>query len=431
MCLLVAVLCGAGTMQAQESGDGTIYSRFGIGELQSFSSSRISAMGGGGVAMHSPNYLNLSNPASLGHQLLTRIAIGGEYRALEATNAAGEESMLQGGGLTAVQFGLPLLANKLGLGFAFRPYSLVNYRVLQQEGILVDPTTEDSSLYRVSFGGSGGLQQIQAAGGYRLSENFSVGASADLVFGLFEDARETVFPSGGFDDTNLQRATRLFGITGTAGALYEASGLLGDEDFFNAGLSFTLPTNLSGRQVLTLGEGLDPDTLQLQGEDFLEGSITVPWQLRLGAAYQPDNRWAFVVDGEYQPWSNFESDFASRRFSTPGGTSYSDRMRMSGGLEFLPAGEDRLAPFYARTIYRLGAYFEHSYTSPIEDVNLQSMAVTAGLSLPTLISGTRIDLLMEAGLRGTTEHALVQDRYLKVSAHVNIGERWFLERRVR
>ena len=83
---------------AQSSNDGSLYSRFGIGELQSFSSSQIEAMGGAGFALHSLNYANLSNPGTWSDQILTRASAGFTYQNVRITNAAGDESRLAGVG---------------------------------------------------------------------------------------------------------------------------------------------------------------------------------------------------------------------------------------------------------------------------------------------------------------------------------------------
>jgi hypothetical protein len=104
---------------------------------------------------------------------------------------------------------------------------------------------------------------------------------------------------------------------------------------------------------------------------------------------------------------------------------------MSGGVEFLPAGEDVLDSFFSRTAYRLGGYYERSYVSPVDGQNINVMAATAGLSLPTMLSGTRIDLNLEVGTRGTTSQNLVRDTFYGISLNVNIGERWFRERKLR
>lgn len=108
-----------------------------------------------------------------------------------------------------------------------------------------------------------------------------------------------------------------------------------------------------------------------------------------------------------------------------------DRVRFSGGFEVLPAGRDQLAPFLSRTAYRLGGYMDRSYVDPIADANLVTYAITGGVSLPALFSGTRLDINMEVGTRGTTETGLVRDVFYRLSASVNIGERWFEQRRLR
>ena len=71
---------------AQGTGDGSIYSAFGIGELSRFGSSQVEAMGGGGAAMRSVNYSNFSNPASLGDQVLTRISGGVQFQTITFTD---------------------------------------------------------------------------------------------------------------------------------------------------------------------------------------------------------------------------------------------------------------------------------------------------------------------------------------------------------
>src|SRR5690625_2211916 len=74
--LFAWLLLSSAPAQSQSSGDGSIYSGFGIGELTSYGTAQIQGMGGGGVALRSFNYVNLSNPASLGDITLTRAAAG-------------------------------------------------------------------------------------------------------------------------------------------------------------------------------------------------------------------------------------------------------------------------------------------------------------------------------------------------------------------
>ena len=64
-------------------------------------------------------------------------------------------------------------------------------------------------------------------------------------------------------------------------------------------------------------------------------------------------------------------------------------------------------------------------------IDINTLALTGGLSLPSFVPGTRLDINMEVGARGTTEQNLVRDVFYGVSVILNIGERWFVKRKLR
>lgn len=426
--LLSAMFCLLGVVRvnAQSNPDGSLYSRFGIGELQSFSSSQIEAMGGIAPSMHSLNYLNFSNPGTWSDLVLTRAAAGFTYQNITISDAAENQSRLASGSMNAVHFSFPILERKLGAAIGFVPYSRVSYHVEQPGTLLTTGAGPDTVDYAVNFEGSGGLQQIVGGLGYRFNSNFSVGASVQGFFGIIENGRRTSFLEAGFQQTEVSIETRLTGVSATIGSVYSARQLLNDEDFITVGAAFTLPTTLSGERVRTLGEGLDRDTLGIADE----GSVQLPLGVEGGVSYYPGARWIVTAGGKYEPWSRFESDF-----SFPGldvaGEPLSDHVRGGAGVEFLPAGSDLLAPFLARVAYRFGFYYDQSYISPNPAVRINTMALTSGLSIPTMMSGTRIDINLEVGQRGSTDEDLVKDVFYRLSANVNIGERWFQKTKLR
>ena len=420
--------------RAQSSGDGTIYSRFGIGELYSFSSPQAEAMGGGGAGLRSLNYTGFTNPALWSDQVLTRLAAGARLRGISASDEGGASSQLTSGALQAIQFSLPLYTRKLGVGLAFKPFSRSNYRVVRRSEtpLVFGSAPSDTSAFEINYEGRGGLQQFVGGVGYRVNDALSVGASVDVIFGIIEEGRRTAFENPQFVETNSTDATRLSGVTGTFGAVLTLADVFAGDDAFSVGGSFTLPTTLSGTRVRTLSEGLDQDTLGTE----VNGSVDIPWRAQLGLTYKPDERWIVVMNGRYEPWSELSSSFNASgggpgSFPVGGSDALTDRVRVSLGGEFLPAGTDLLEPYTARMAYRLGAYYEKSYAQPVEDTNINTYAVTGGVSLPTLLSGTRVDLNVEVGTRGTTTQGLVRDRFYSISLNINVGERWFRERKLR
>ena len=178
------------TASAQQNADGSAYSRFGIGELFNYSTAQIQALGGGGTALTSLNYVNLSNPATWADQSLTRLTAGVQFQGLELSNSAGNESRLNSSMLQAFQFSFPIRRGKLGASIAFTPYSRVAHTV-PQEPVSLNSELQEPSSYVINFEGQGGIQQATVGLGFRPSRNVSFGLSANFLFGIIDEIRRT------------------------------------------------------------------------------------------------------------------------------------------------------------------------------------------------------------------------------------------------
>lgn len=435
--VLFALLCAVTALpaQAQSNGEGSIYSRFGLGSLVEFSSSQSDALGGGAYALRSLNYNPDANPALWSDQVYTRLSGSAAYQTISAEDGRGNSGNLTSGTIQGLQFSFPLSERTLGVGLSFQPYSRSNFKAVRSGSVDIGPRRDSEAPYRISFTGSGGLHKIRGGLGYRISEALSIGASADFVFGILESQRRTSFVQGasGLRDVVVSDGVRLSGLSGTIGTQLALADVFTGDDAFSLGASFTLPTTLTGERYRTLDEDLARDTLSTRN-----GEVDIPGQTLVGLAYQPNESWTFVVDGLYEPWSTFSSSFSggtSETSPTPfpagGEQTLTDRWRFSAGAELVPSGDDNLAGYFARSAYRFGAYMERLYVRPDLATNLHEYGVTAGVSLPTSLSGTRIDLNTTVGVRGQKSSSLVHDRFFGLSLHVNFGERWFQRRKLR
>lgn len=425
--LLPVLLLTGSPAHAQTSGNGSNYARFGLGQLTTFSSSRTQALGGGGYALRSLNYNPTGNPALWSDQVYTRLSAGGQYTTIASEANSGQSSQLNSGSVEAFQFSFPLYERRLGLGLSFQPFSQHHYRTQT-----VSDNTNSGNSFRVQRRGTGGLHQFRGGLGYRISEMLRVGAGVDVLFGIPERNRITRFEDSDLRDTRVTDATQLAGVSGTVGAHLAFADVFQADDAFSIGAAVDLPATLYGTRTLTTTErqSVSSDTVA-----SVDGNVTLPWTGKLGVAYNPNNQWTFTADGLYEPWSTFSSSFSSRApFNAPlplgGEESLTDRWRTSAGAEVVPAGTDQYAGFLARVAYRFGAYTERLYVRP-NDNTVQTYALTGGFSLPTPQSGTRIDLNLEAGTRGTTQNGLVRERFFGASLHVNFGEEWFEKRKLR
>jgi hypothetical protein len=432
--LAVGLLWTVPSVQAQSNGEGTIYSRFGMGSLLEFSSSQSDAMGGGGYALRSLNYNPDANPALWSDQVFTRLSGSANYRSINVQDGQGNSGRLTSGNVQALQFNFPLSERTLGVGLSFQPFSRSNYSATRAGSVPIGPRQDAEADYETTFSGSGGLHRLRGGLGYRVNDLLSVGASANLLFGILESRRRTTWTNTqALRNTVVSDGVQLSGLTGTLGAHLALADVFASDDAFSVGAAVTLPARLSGERYRTLDEDLARDTLATE-----RGDVTLPWKGRLGLSYQPNARWTVVIDGTFAPWSTFSSSFSTNssetapaRFPVGGTETLTDRWRLSTGAEVVPAGEDQLAGYFAQAAYRFGGYAEQLYVRPDPQTTLHEFGVTAGISLPTSLAGTRIDLNTAAGTRGTTTDTLVRDRFFEVSLHVNFGERWFQRRKLR
>ncbi len=429
--LSLLLLVGSSVQAQSNRNYGTAYSRFGLGERLSFASSQSEMMGGAGVALRSVTYNGLGNPALWSDLALTQFSVSAAVQGLESEDASGEQTRLTSGTLDGLQFGVPLVAGRLGMTLALRPFSRVNYLAVR-DSFAVDPDFGDSLGFRSNFEGDGGLQQVRFGLGYRLGASLAVGASVDVLFGAIDYLQRTTFDSDAVAESRSTRSTTLTGVSGTVGAVVSKVGLLGEGDAASFGAALSLPTRLRGERAQTIGLSLDQDTLRTSDR----GGVTVPLQAVAGLSYVPDARWTLAADVRYEPWSSFESDFAFGGFDPSTGCTENcdrlrDRLRVGGGFQFLPAGQERGRAYVARTAYRLGGYYDRAYfeAGDAQDA-VTTLALTGGLSLPAVLPTARFDLGFEVGTRGTTERGLVRDLFIKGSATINFGERWFRQRKL-
>ncbi|NNE34085.1 MAG: hypothetical protein HKN13_02540 [Rhodothermales bacterium] len=420
------LLSMAGSAQAQSVRDGSIYSRFGFGELRFEATSQALGMGGGGTALRGARYTNFANPASFADQVLTSLSAGFNYETVTARDAADNTGRLSSGTLNFVQFSFPLKTQRVGVGFTFAPYSASRYRV-RVENELITATTSDTTAYTIDYGGSGGLQQATFGVGIVAHKKLSVGIEGRAVFGSIEESQETNFLDNSYEPSILSTSSRYLGFNGTLGVLSTLPSVLRNNDLLTLGVTVSLPLQLDADRILTSGTPQERDTLN----SSIEGEFDLPLAVAIGLSYRASAKVTAIADVRLEPWSNFSGTISLPGYSpADGAANLRNRTRISGGIEWIPAGGDALASYVSRIGYRFGLFYDQSYISPSSASMIDIFGVTGGFSLPTLVPGTRVDLNMEVGQRGTTKNGLVKDLFLKIGLNVNVGERWFLKRRL-
>ncbi len=426
---LSAVILIAGNVSGQSKANGSVYGGFGIGERRSIYTSQAQGMGVIGVATFTPGYLNVANPGAFSDQVFTRFSGGLDFTSVQSTDASSQSSTSAGGSLGALQFGFPIMIRKLGFAASYGPYTNAGYRATTI-GRLDEENDEPATLFNTNYEGDGGLQEANFGFGYKILPGLSIGVSGSALWGIIEDAVRTEYGnvSSFVVSSNQRVATRMSGFTGTFGFVARTSRLFGESDVLTLGGSFVLPANLSGARTQLINQGL---TLSDTVGTAINAEAKVPLRVLAGFSYAPGSHWLVVADGYYEPWSKFESNLVFRGYRPGKPATYNDAFRIGIGAQYIPAGSDPFAGKLARTALRLGLFMDQAYAAPEENYSLVTYGVSAGLSIPTALPGTYLDLAGQVGTRGESQGLLVKDLLYKLSVTLNFGERWFLQRRLR
>ncbi|MCH8495008.1 MAG: hypothetical protein LAT57_05175 [Balneolales bacterium] len=415
--LILFVAVGVNAQDRYENA--SAYSALGSGFPVDYRSSQGSAMGISGVAISNRLSGNISNPALWSNTYFT-LANGGisftSYDAKDDFGSATNSNI----GINHFQLQLPIYRDKMGVSIALFPVTESRFSALNVYSD--DPSTPgaDTLQYQSFFRGEGGLNRLEAGFGYELHENLSFGYAASLVFGVQRSATDVGFITSGYSPVSFDTRTSSIGFGNRFGLYSQFLTPFTSEDALALGLSISLPVNLSssresisviGNQQIVLEDGSDND-----------GEIRLPLEVTGGVAYY-FNRY-LLVSGEvqYQNWSDYKN------FSGQNEEFLTDRLKLGAGFEY-SAFRHTETNLFTRFGYRAGFSYDSGHIS-LNDTQIQTMLVSAGLTIPSPASGSSVDINFDYGIRGTTSHELVRERIFAIRMSFNLSERMFFQRRL-
>lgn len=407
--LLVLLACTAvGSASADNGGSG--YSRYGIGDLSYFGTSRSLGMGGAGLSVLSTASIDRMNPGAWTEIIQTRFSVGMQYEGVSTTdgvNSSYRSTAIFNGFMVAFP-----LAPRSGVVVAvgMMPYSRINYNVITPGGL-------GGLDYHVQYIGDGGVSVGKAGVSARFGDDYHLGATLDYYFGNLNYTTDQTFGSSAYTSATVIRSLEVRGIGVTFGGVY--SGLakvlhLAAGESFNVGLTFSTAASLTSSEERFFSY----NTSTLVTRDTVpspDQTMHIPFAIGGGVSYL-SSRWLLAADAYYQQWSRYSLDGAAD-------PNLRDGFRASFGAELLPI-RDPSASFRQHLAYRFGGYYDASYYRVMGQA-INEIGVTAGIGFP-LIGETRLNVSAQAGFRGTTADQLQQDRIYRIGLILSGGEIWFL-----
>jgi hypothetical protein len=390
---------------------GSIYSRYGLGDLRSSFSSQRLGMGGLGIAMTDQQYLSDINPASWNNLRLSRVEMGFLYNGdkLESQNSSVYHSDVFFNGL---MLGFPLDHNLgISLVFGLVPYSNVQYDVKEQA-----PVTDSLiDKHKYEYRGTGGISKFVFGGSYRFPFGLSVGLSYDYYIGRIENTSILIFEDNSyFQNAAYNRQLNYNGMGFTAGIISnDLSTFIGLSAIKNLKVGITYSSAVSINTDSLLNMITTAGTITDATKSY---KTELPYKLGLGISFNWTDNFTFVLDYLHQPFSKFTEDGIANRYLR-------DYNKYCFGFEYQNISAHSTS-FWDYIALRAGVSYEQSQFV-VNGTGLNQFSLYTGFSMPISYDNT-LDIGFQYGIRGTTDNSLVKDNFFRINFSASLGDIWFM-----
>lgn len=383
------------------------YAIFGIGNKYQSDMGSITGMGGSGLAIPTSEFINNTNPASLGFMRANHFLfdIGGKMTQSEFQDKERSESRnnIQ---FSHIGFAFPVNA-KSGVSFILKPYTSSAYKI----SLLELPIMNSVEKYYLSALGSGGLNNFDLSYGYRITDKLSLGLSASFLFGNTNDTRSFLV---GTSITTIDKDIHYNGFRPSLGVQYES------DKIFNLGAVVRFPTQINASKVQSSSTYENEYTTSFESDVASSyDDFNLPLEIGVGISSKFKNNLTLNFDYEYSLWSKTDQssiygDFVnSSRFALGFSykkpkerLSYFDKVRYTGGLN-----------------YDTGSLLVNS--KKIEDKYF-----SIGLSLPIDNGASALNISYSLGQRAKISSGLIKENYHKLSVNLSLDGLWFVKRKI-
>lgn len=385
---------------------GSVYSRFGVGELYFNSSAKKNSIGELGTSLFDNSYLSSWNPASWSGLQFTRFAASAEYNGLGISDNTGN-SYYSGIEFTGFMFAFPLsIKNGLTLSGGLTPYAKTQYEVIN--------AYEIGKESRFTFQGSGSLSKLYLGASYRLPFDLSLGLTFDYYLGNYKYYSRLEYLNSSYSNSEFENNLRMRGVGLSVGLISpDIAKLTGGQKFkdFRLGLLVDLPTTLDGDSLLTTIGSIENEAKDVEGLD-----VNLPMRFAAGLSFTYDNNYQFIFDYLYQPWSDY-------KFNGYHDGRITDLHKFSVGVASVKTAE--LDETFWEHINLRGGLSYELMQYDIAGERLKEFSVYGGFSVP-LGRENGIDISLQYGMRGKKDNNLLEEKIFKIGATLSFAELWFV-----
>lgn len=400
------------------------YSQFGFGELDNGFYNRTSGMAETGIAYRSNRFLINNNPASysaLTNQYFTmELSLRGSFidYAGQPVTAAGNES----GDLTFRRLVMGIKAAKWwGTSIGLVPYSTQNYEF----NVPYYVQGSNQAVANQYTTGHGSVNKAYWAHSFEFWHHLSLGVEAGYIFGdlnqktILQNSLTGASDASTTNDIFVQNLRMTYGLQ-----LY---GHLGKKLDYTLGGVYSQKAALLASPNKSVGTGTDSLTAtgggglyNAQGADYY---MYLPNTYGGGFSVTYKHKYTWTGDYKYSDWNGVQ------RENTYPGQDYNIISSERGSLGFEVS---KKRAFYNNLVelsyIQAGLYYGKDYLQ-INGRQLHDMGVTVGFGVNSLKTPLAYNVILNYGIKGTTQNDLIRENYINLTFVINYGSVWFTKGR--
>lgn len=396
------------------------YSRFGLGDINTSSPNTIlKGMGGISNAMADPYLLNPNNPAS--YTSFDSLSFLFDASLYIKTVTYSSSNMSEKGSNASFEYAsVGFSATKWWkTGFGIMPYSNREYNVI------TDQYNSETGAYKVSFEGSGGLNRVFFANGFKVIKNLSLGVNLSYIFGTLKDITSVYYPDSIFFINGKRTIDmKIDDFKLDYGLIYSLP--IKNDYMLNVGITYSQISNLSSTRnifIRNMFKGYENfqenpiDTLKYIRSEKIR--IKIPNGFGAGVTLKKGNQWIVGADFNWNGWKDFEINGSN--------DSLQNSWKIALGGSYKPKSTS-ISGYLKKMTYRAGFHYDQTYYR-IYDHSINKYGITLGVGLPLPRSLTIFNIAIEFGEMGTIKSNLIKETYFNISAEVSIYDKWFIKKK--
>ena len=384
------------------------YSLYGLGSLYESNFGIIPALGTAGIALSSESFINNKNAASLVDIPANNFyfEVGGTGIQASFENNSIKESR-NNSQFSHFAFAFPI-NSKSAFSAALMPYSSSSFKISGFKIPIIDGSDE---YYYLDVVGTGGLNNFDLSYAYKLSNKWSLGFSASVLFGNTTDKRSYSINTS---YVNIDKEVSYKGIRPIISSQFKINPAL------TFGLNLKAPSrvNASKKQSVTVVNGSGVSYLETDEKSDTD-DFYLPLEIGVGFNKVFKNKLNITFDYEKKFWdATNQSDLYGQ---------FSNQEKFSLGFSYLKKKTSR--NYFDRIKYATGLNYDTGYLE-VDHKKIEDKSFSIGASLPLDHLSSALFISYAYGQKGRITNSLIQENYHKLTLNLNLDGIWFVRKKL-